>query len=150
MTVSDADFILAEIDRHRRESRTGRVILGVLSVTQLVLALPWLFGSPGLWMPGDATSAHLTRDGSLGLLFAVVGLAVAHSPKRAWFALPLVAVLVAVQTFFGIFDQHQQSTFGVFEAVHALGAAIAVGIALFVKPRKRQHNEPRLRVVRDQ
>jgi hypothetical protein len=150
MTVSDADFILAEIDRHRRESRTGRVILGVLSVTQLVLALPWLFGSPGLWMPGDATSAHLTRDGSLGLLFAVVGFAVAHSPKRAWFALPLVAVLVAVQTFFGIFDQHQQSTFGVFEAVHALGAAIAVGIALFVKPRKRQHNEPRLRVVRDQ
>jgi membrane associated rhomboid family serine protease len=148
--VSDADFILAEVDRHRRESRTGRVILGVLSVTQLVLALPWLFGSPGLWTPGGATSAHLTRDGSLGLLFAVVGLAVAHSPKRAWFALPLVAVIVAVQTFFGIFDQHQQSTFGVFEAVHALGAAIAVGIALFVKPRKRQRHEPRLRVVRDQ
>ncbi|MEY3925872.1 MAG: hypothetical protein RIQ63_1223 [Actinomycetota bacterium] len=147
--MSDAEFILAEVDRHRRESRTGRVILGVLSVAQLIFALPWLFGLPGLWTPGEATSAHLTRDGSLGLLFAVVGLAVAHSPKRAWFALPLVAVLVAVQTFFGIFDQHQQSTFGVFEAVHALGAAIAVGIALFVKPRKRQRDERRLRLITD-
>ena len=146
--MSDAEFLLAEIDRHRKKSRGGRIVLLVLSSFQLALALPWLFGDRGLWTGGDATPEHLTRDGALGLIFALAGLAVAQSPKRAWFALPLVLVLTCIQTFFGVFDHRHANAVVGFELVHLLGAAIGVSVALFVKPspRRKPRRSP-LRIV---
>lgn len=146
--MSDAEFILAEIGRHRTRSRGGRLVLAIMGLGQLVLALPWLFGYQGLWTGGEATVAHLTRDGALGTLYALAAISVAQSTKRAWFALPLVFVLTCIQTFFGVFDHHQSDALASFEVVHLLGVAIAVGIALFVKPKSRPRGKkPSLKVV---
>jgi hypothetical protein len=145
--MSDAEFILAEIDRRRRKSWVSRSVLAALSIVQLALALPWLFGNPGLWPEGGASAAHLTRDGALGVMYALAGLAVAQSTKRAWFALPLVFVVTCIQTFFGFFDHHNDQAFASFEVVHLLGIVIAVGIAYFVQPASRPRRRTQLRVV---
>lgn len=146
--MSDAEFVLAEIGRRRKRSRVGRVALGALSLIQLTLALPWLFGSQGLWNTGEATTEHLTRDGALGVVFALAGIVVALDVARAFFALPLVFVVTCIQTFFGVFDHHHDNTFGAFEVVHVIGAAIGVGIAIFVYPRSRSRRAPELRALK--
>lgn len=146
--MSDAEFVLAEIDRRRKRSLVGRVVLGALSVTQFALALPWLFGSQGFWTTGEATSEHLTRDGALGVVFAVAGIVVALDVARAFFALPLVFVVMCIQTFFGVFDHHHENTFATFEIVHLIGAAIGVGIAVFVYPGRRSRRASGLRVLK--
>jgi hypothetical protein len=144
--MSDADFILSEIDKRRKHSIFTRLVLAALSVAQLVVALPWLFGSNGLFSSGSATVEHLTRDGVLGTLFALSGMAVAHETRRAWFALPLVMVLSLIQTFFGFLDHHHESASFTFELIHFMGLTITVLIATFVKPRSRPKNN--LRVVK--
>jgi hypothetical protein len=144
--MSDADYILSEIDKRRKHSIFTRLALAVLSVAQLIVALPWLFGSNGLFSSGSATVEHLTRDGVLGTLFALSGIAVAHDTRRAWFALPLVMVLSLIQTFFGFLDHHHESASFTFELIHFMGLAITVLIAFFVKPRSRPKST--LRVVK--
>jgi hypothetical protein len=131
----DADFVLAEVNRYRRVSLVTRIILAVLSGAQLLVAIPWLFGSSPLF--GAATAdLHLTRDGALGIVFGVSGLAVALRTQTAWFALPLVFVLLLLQTFFAFVDHQASHVTTAFESFHLLGAAIGVVIALFIRPRE--------------
>ncbi len=134
MGSDDAEFVLAELNRFRRRDILPRTTLAALAAVQLILAIPWLFGSSPLF--GSATAdMHLTRDGALGIVFGVSGLAVAYRTSLAWFALPLVFLLILVQTAFAFIDHRSQNVASVFELLHLLGALIGVGIAYFLRPR---------------
>lgn len=134
MGSDDAEFVLAELNRFRRRDILPRTTLAALAAVQLILAIPWLFGSSPLF--GSATAdMHLTRDGALGIVFGVSGLAVAYRTSLAWFALPLVFLLILVQTAFAFIDHRTQNVASVFELLHLLGALIGVGIAYFLRPR---------------
>ena len=134
MGSDDAEFVLAELNRFRRRDILPRTTLAALAAVQLILAIPWLFGSSPLF--GSATAdMHLTRDGALGIVFGVSGLAVAYRTSLAWFALPLVFLLILVQTAFVFIDHRSQNVASVFELLHLLGALIGVGIAYFLRPR---------------
>lgn len=130
----EADFILSEIRRRRRRAWPGRLALGLLATAQLLLAAPWLAGQSPIWAASFASPHHLTRDGAIGLVLGAAGLAVALSPRLAWFALPLVVLLLLVQGVFFFVDHSQLSVSHLFEVIHVLGIAIVAGIALFAFP----------------
>lgn len=145
MTSGDAEFAVAELRRHSRRSRGGRLALAVLGVLQAVLALPWLIGESPIWRIDAVDQAHLTRDGAFGAVLAGAAIAVAWSVRLAWFALPLVVGAMVLQAVLGIVDHGAAHVSVAFEVVHVLGALIGIGIALFVRPRSRQSR--RLRIV---
>lgn len=130
----DAEFVLAEINRRRRVDVAPRAALAIIAATQLFFAIPWLFGSSPL-LGASTADLHLTRDGVLGIVFGVSGMAVAYRTRLAWFALPLVFLLLLVQTGFAFIDHRAQHVASAFELLHLLGALIGVGIAYFVRPR---------------
>lgn len=137
----DAEFVLAEIKRLRRVGIAPRVALALVAATQLFFAIPWLFGSSSLL--GAATAdLHLTRDGVLGIVFGVSGAAVAYRTRLAWFALPLVLLLLLVQTVFAFIDERAQHVASTFELLHLLGGLIGVGIAYFVRPQGAPASRP--------
>lgn len=138
----DAEFVLAELNRRRRRDVFPRTALAALASAQLILAIPWLFGSSPLF--GSATAdLHLTRDGALGIVFGVSGLAVAYRISLGWFALPLVFLLMLVQTVFAFMDYQSEKVASAFELLHLLGALIGVLIAYFVRPRGERVVRPR-------
>ena len=145
--MSDAEFILGELDRYRKRSWVARLMLAVVGVFQLVLALPWLFASSPIWGDSLASDMHLVRDGALGLMFGVSALVVAWRVEYAWFALPVVLLLTFVQTVFVVVDHWLEHVSGGFEWVHLVGALIGVLIASLLRPRRRKMSA--LRVVRD-
>jgi hypothetical protein len=145
--MSDAEFILGELDRYRKRSWVVRLMLAVVGVFQLVLALPWLFASSPVWGDSLASDVHLVRDGVLGLMFGLSALVVAWRVEYAWFALPVVLLLTFVQTVFVVVDHWLEHVSGGFEWVHLIGALIGVLIASLLRPRRRKTSA--LRVVRD-
>ena len=145
--MSDAEFILGELDRYRKRSWVARLMLAVVGVFQLVLALPWLFASSPIWGDSLASDMHLVRDGALGLMFGMSALVVAWRVEYAWFALPVVLLLTLVQTVFVVVDHWLEHVSGGFEWVHLVGALIGVLIASLLRPRRRKTSA--LRVVRD-
>ena len=146
--TNDAEFVLAELNRLRRTSPIGRLFLAALSAVQLFLAIPWLFGSSPLF-GAETADLHLTRDGALGIIFALSGLAVAWRTRLAFFALPLVFALMIMQTAFAFIDYFANNVTSGFEWVHLLGAAIGVSIAIFVRPRgPRSQRQPGMRIVK--
>jgi hypothetical protein len=131
-----------EVQRRSQRSLLGRAFLAALGGLQLALATPWLFGSSPFWnSSGDTADIHLARDGALGMVFALVALSVAFSPRLAVFALPVTFVLLLIQTAMGIFDHSQQHVHVGFESVHILGALIAVGIAILARPKRMRRIE---------
>jgi len=146
--TNDAEFVLAEVNRFRRATPIGRLLLAALSAIQLFLAIPWLFGSSPLF-GAETADMHLTRDGALGIIFALSGLSVAWRTRLAFFALPLVFVLMIMQTAFAFIDYFAEHVTSGFEGVHLLSAAIGVGIAIFVRPRgPRSRRQSGMRVVK--
>lgn len=146
--TNDAEFVLAEVNRFRRASPIGRLLLAILSAAQLLLAIPWLFGSSPLF-GAETADLHLTRDGAFGIIFALSGLVVAWRTRFAFFALPLVFALMIMQTAFAFIDYFAKHVTSGFEWVHLLGAAIGVGIAIFVRPRgPRSQRQRGMRVVK--
>jgi hypothetical protein len=146
--TNDAEFVLAEVNRFRRSSWLGRTVLAAISAVQLFLAVPWLFGSSPLF-GAETADLHLARDGALRISLALSGLAVAWRTRLAFFALPLVFVLMVVQTTFAFIDYFAEHVTSGFEWVHLLGAAIGVGIAMYVRPRGPRSQRPRgMRVVK--
>ena len=146
--TSDAEFVLAEVNRFRRTSWLGRLVLAGISAVQLFLAVPWLFGSSPLFGAKTA-DLRLTRDGALGISLALSCLAVAWRTRLASLTLPLVFLLMVVQTAFAFIDYFAERVTSGFEWVHLLGSVIGVGIAMFVRPRGPQSQRPRgMRVVK--
>ena len=136
-----------KISLRSNRSVWGRALLGSLGVLQLILALPWLFGSTMFWSTSiGADAAHLSRDGALGFMFATIAIAVAISPRLAVFALPIALLLIILQTVTGFVDHANEDVLVSFETIHMLGAFIGGSIAVlsFPKRTKRQQFSPQV------
>lgn len=108
-----------------------RIILGVLAGVQGIVSLPWVFGfNPLGSVLGHAENAHLTRDGTLGVLIAVAGIVTAWRPRHAYVMLLVSGAIVAIQFGGGIVDRTDDHVAWHFEAVHLVALVIAVLIAV--------------------
>lgn len=145
--MSDAEFIISEINRRRKRWLPGRIVLGALGAVQIFFALPWLFGLSPLWLETLASSHHMTRDGVLGLIYGVSAIAVAANPRLAFFLFPVVVFALGLQIFFFFYDHDTGDVSHLFESIHLLGTAIVVGIGLFLLPRRVFRDRRRLRLV---
>ncbi len=126
-----------KISLRSNRSVWGRAFLGLLGVLQLILALPWLFGSTMFWSASiSADAAHLSRDGALGFMFATIAIAVAISPRLAVFALPIALLLIILQTVTGFVDHTNEDVLVSFETIHMLGAIIGGSIAVLSFPKR--------------
>ena len=116
--------------------RIGLLCIGAL---QTFLALPWIFGATPLWGPnGDTAISHLTRDGVIGLVMGLIGIAVGMNSRLAYFALSVCGLLVGLQVVAFIADQTSDRVHPVFETVHGLSIIITVLVAIVAFPRKRR------------
>jgi hypothetical protein len=145
---SSVDIIAHEVTRRADRSTKGRFVLAILGAIQLVLALPWLFGTSPFWNATAGTDAsHLSRDGAIGIVFGFVAFSVAYSPRLAVFALPITFVMLLLQTAAGVFDNSQEHVHANFEIVHIVGAAISIGIAILAKPKRVAKQSAPLRAL---
>lgn len=116
---------------HHRAVVGTRLALWLVGLAQLLIALPWIFGATPLWDPTtSAAESHLTRDGVIGVLFALVAIAVAVSPRLAFFAVPACVVLLVLQVVTLIVDQQTDLVHVQFESIHLLTLAITVLVLL--------------------
>ena len=131
------DSIHEKISLLSKRSTLGRAFLGLLGAFQLFLALPWLFGSTMFGSTSlSANSAHLSRDGALGFMFAAIAIAVAVSPRLAVFALPVALLLIILQMVTGFVDHANDDVLASFETIHTLGAVIGASIAVLSFPKR--------------
>lgn len=117
-----------------------RIALYVAGGLQTFLALPWIFGATPLWGPsGETAVAHLTRDGVIGLVLGLIGIAVGLNPRLAYFALSVCGVLVTLQVVAFVADRTSDRVHPVFETIHVLSIIITVLVAIVAfPPRRRQ------------
>jgi hypothetical protein len=117
-----------------------RIALYVAGGLQTFLALPWIFGATPLWGPsGETAVAHLTRDGVIGLVLGLIGIAVGLNPRLAYFALSVCGILVTLQVIAFIADRTSDRVLPVFETIHVLSIIITVLVAIVAfPPRRRQ------------
>lgn len=117
-----------------------RLALYIAGGLQTFLALPWIFGATPLWGPnGDTAIAHLTRDGVIGLVLGLIGIAVGMNPRLAYFALSVCGVLGSLQLVAFIADRSGDRVHPVFETIHVLSVVITVLVAIVAfPPRRRQ------------
>ena len=126
------------IDFLRKPGGARRAIMFFIGSLQAIIALPWIFGATPFWNPQSDTSiAHLTRDGVIGLVLGLVGVAVALSPRLAYFALSVCGLLVALQLAGFVADQADGRVLPMFETVHVLSAIITILVIFTAFPRKR-------------
>src|SRR5579871_1363257 len=111
--------------RHLEPARTLRLALLVCAVSQLVLAIPWLFGR-SLLPDADVAVSHLTRDGAFGLVVAALGLVTVWRPRYAASTAVIGFVVLVLQIVAGIADRDANAVTDSFEAVHLLVIAIVV------------------------
>lgn len=121
---------LSVMQNHRAVAVT-RLALWLVGLTQLLIALPWIFGATPLWDPTtSAAESHLTRDGVIGVLFALIAITVAVSPRFAFFAVPACVILLILQITTLIVDQQTDLVHVQFESIHLLTLAITVLVLL--------------------
>jgi hypothetical protein len=129
----------AELTRLKSPASPLRIALFVMGGVQTFLALPWIFGATPLWGPSDSTAIdHLTRDGIIGLVLGIVGVAVAWNSRLAYFAVSVCSLLVAVQVVSFIVDRSGDKVHPVFETIHVLSVSITVIVAVVAFPRRRR------------
>jgi len=129
--------VSARLDFLRQPGGLLRMALLVIGGLQVSLALPWLFGTAFLWGPqSDTSAAHLARDGVIGLVLGLAGVAVALSPRLAYFALSVCGLLVSLQVIAFVADRINSNVQPVFETVHLLALIISVLIVVVAFPRR--------------
>jgi hypothetical protein len=134
-----AENVSSRIDLLREPGGMLRLALLLIGGLQVLLALPWIFGATLLWTPSSDTSvAHLTRDGVIGLVLGLAGVAVAVSPRLAYFALSVCGLLVSLQAIAFISDKVTSKVNPNFEAIHALALVITVLVIVAAFPRRTQ------------
>jgi hypothetical protein len=122
------------------------VPLLALSVLQLVIALPWLFGHNLVGLVGHASSDHLVRDGAIGVVIAIAGLIACYDATRArTLCLVCVAALV-LQLSAGLLDEHERHVSFDFELTHLLAIAIVILLALIARAAPYGPTRPQRRV----
>ncbi len=134
-----AQNVSSRLDLLREPGGMLRLALMLIGGLQVLLALPWIFGATLLWTPSSDTSvAHLTRDGVIGLVLGLAGVAVAVSPRLAYFALSVCGLLVSLQAIAFISDKVTSKVNPNFEAIHALALVITVLVIVAAFPRRTQ------------
>ena len=127
------------LDILRQPGGLLRLFLLLVGGLQVLLALPWIFGATLLWSPSyDTTAAHLTRDGVIGLVLGLAGVAVAASPRLAYFALSVCGLLVPLQVIAFISDKVTSKVNPNFEAIHVLALVISALVVIAAFPRRTQ------------
>lgn len=120
-----------------------------ISVTQLVLAIPWLVGKT-LVPDSHVAVSHLTRDGALGLVIAALGLVTVWRPRYVHSTRLIGLVVLGLQLIAGIADQQMSSVTESFELVHFLVVVIVLGlfaVAVDLARRATPIAKPRPRVL---
>jgi hypothetical protein len=131
------ESISSRLDLLREPGGTLRLSLLIIGSLQVFLALPWIFGATPLWGPRSDTSvAHLTRDGVIGLVLGLAGVAVAFTPRLAYFALSICGLLVTLQAIAFITDRFNGTAHPVFETIHVLAIIITALVVLIAFPRR--------------
>jgi len=111
-----------------RETATSlRVGLLVISIAQLVFALPWLVGK-SLLPDAHVAVSHLTRDGALGLVIAALGLITVWRPRYVHATAVMGFVVLGLQLVAGLADHDRHMVTGTFEFVHLLVVIIVAGL----------------------
>lgn len=129
--------ISSRLDILREPGGTLRLSLLVIASVQVFLALPWIFGETLIWGPrSDTAVAHLTRDGVIGLVLGLAGVAVALTPRLAYFALSICGLLVTLQAVAFIIDRANSTAHPVFETIHVLAVLITALVVIIAFPRR--------------
>ena len=117
------------VDRPPAEAPAAlRLALAILAATQLMLALPWLFGH-SLVPDAHVTVAHLTRDGGLDVVIGGLGLVTAWRPRYVNSTLVIVLLAFVTQLVAEITDRETHAVTGSFQLFHLL--VVAIVIAMF-------------------
>ncbi|MDY7100423.1 MAG: hypothetical protein S0880_04480 [Actinomycetota bacterium] len=119
------DLVLAR-HRVRRDRRVElvRYALGVVAVTQLLLAVPAV-----LWGSIDGLPVHTGRElGAWGVALAIGLLVAAVQPSRARGLLPMAAALVVAMTIGAVADVVEGDVGVAAESVHAIHLAGVAGL----------------------
>lgn len=129
--------VSSRLDILRQPGGLLRLTLLVIGGLQVLIALPWIFGATPLWGPRSDTSiAHLTRDGVIGLVLGLAGVAVALTPRLAYFALSVCGLLVSLQAVAFVTDRINSKVHPVFETIHVLAIFITVLVIIAAFPRR--------------
>ncbi|CAB4660085.1 unannotated protein [freshwater metagenome] len=138
-TADDVDeHVMNEINSRRKPSNLILRILFVVSAVQALIALPWIFGIAFLWIGDSEESvAHITRDGVIGFVIGLVGVAVALRPALAYFAISVCAIQVLIQIATIAFDVVDNDVSPTFELLHLLALFILLLVIRVAFPRKR-------------
>ena len=132
-----ANSISSRLDILREPGGTLRLSLLLIASVQVFLALPWIFGETLIWGPrSDTAVAHLTRDGVIGLVLGLAGVAVALTPRLAYFALSICGLLVTLQAVAFIIDRANSTAHPVFETIHVLAVLITALVVIIAFPRR--------------
>lgn len=132
-SVAENPELLSLSPQRNRITLVLQLSLWLVGLLQLLVALPWIFGATPLWDPStSAAESHLTRDGVLGLLFALAAFVVAWSPRLSYFVFPACIVLLVIQIVALIVDQQTDLVHVRFESVHLLTLVIAGLVAVSV------------------
>lgn len=138
-TADDIDeHAINEINGRRVSSNLILRTLLVVSAVQALIALPWIFGIAFLWIGDSEESvAHITRDGVIGFVIGLVGIAVALRPALAYFAISVCAIQVLIQIATIVFDVLDNDVSPTFELLHLLALCILLLVIRVAFPRKR-------------
>jgi bacteriorhodopsin len=137
-TDSAEDAIIDRADFLRKPGGARRAMIFFVGSLQAIIALPWIFGATPFWNPQpDTAIAHLTRDGVIGVVLGLVGIAVAISPRLAYFALSVCGLLLTLQLVGFIADRSNNRVLPMFETVHVLSVLITILVVFTAFPPKR-------------
>ncbi len=126
-TADDIDQVSRTLSNLRNPGGVRRAMLLIVSAIQIALALPWMFGATLLWGQHlDPDVSHLTRDGAIGLILGVIGIAVASKPRLAYFALTMCGLLAILQIAAFVSDRAEGHVHSNFEVIHLLSAVVSV------------------------
>jgi hypothetical protein len=146
----DTGTLPVDAEHERGAATTLRVALFAIAVAQLVLAIPWLFGT-SLLPDSHVAVAHLTRDGALGLVIASLGLVTAWRPRYVHSTRLIGLLVLGLQLVAGLADREMRSVRASFEVVHLIVVLIVLGLFAVAADRARRatpHATARFRVLR--
>ena len=130
----DTDRLLGRLgDALPSPPRILRVAIVALAVVQLALVLPWLVDTDPFGLLDSSSGSHLTRDGSLGLVVAVVSLLTAWRPRWALPCFIIGSLALIAQAVAGLFDDSIAGT-GASEFVHLPSIVLTCLVGLAAVP----------------
>ncbi len=100
-----------------------RLTVAALAALQLVAVVPWFVGHDPIGLLGDSNTAHLTRDGALGLVVAIAALLAAWRPHWARPSFAISSAAVVAQAAAGALDTTAAT--GGNELIHLPSVALA-------------------------